>query len=186
MPEDALRVTLMGLKPGGKQGKKMRPTTWVSNMTMPPTHIYPAIPHALCVQNGKEQRLQFAEGDTLLFDFSKPMPLYDTAGNAVVERNTMKIKNKITGLVKEKEVFKQVLQTRLFKRGVVSANGPLAPLIGWAVGQKKFLMQRGQWPANGLRHKCGAKAKDHTGTCCSTGLMYQQPDFQANTSKLGN
>ena len=30
LPEDALRVTLMGLNPGGKYGDKMRPTTWVS------------------------------------------------------------------------------------------------------------------------------------------------------------
>ena len=30
LPEDALRVTQMGLNPGGKTGDKMRPTTWVS------------------------------------------------------------------------------------------------------------------------------------------------------------
>ena len=29
LPEDALRVTLMSLNPGGKKGEKMRPTTWV-------------------------------------------------------------------------------------------------------------------------------------------------------------
>ena len=31
LPEDALRVTLMGLNPGGKYGDKMRATTWVSS-----------------------------------------------------------------------------------------------------------------------------------------------------------
>lgn len=136
------------------------------------------------VQNGEDQRLQFAEGDTLLFDFSKRMPVYDADGKPVEEVNTVMQKNKITGLMEEKEVVKPVLKSRKFCSGVITADGPLAPLIGWAIGQKQFLMQRGQWPAGGLKHKCGAKAKDHTGTCCSTGLMYQQPDFQASTSKL--
>ena len=112
------------------------------------------------------------------------MPVYDADGNAVVELKMQNVKNKVTGVVEEKQVSKPVLSNRRFQRGVVSADGPLAPLIGWAVGQKQFLMERGQWPAGGLKHKCGAKAKDHTGTCCSTGLMYQQPDFQANASKL--
>ena len=94
------------------------------------------------------------------------------------------VKNKITGEVEPKQVRKQVLQNRRFLRGVVTADGPLAPLIGWAVGKKQFLMERGVWPEGGLKGKCGAKAKDHTGTCCATGLMYQQPDFQVNTSKL--
>ena len=65
-----------------------------------------------------------------------------------------------------------VMQRCRFLKGVVTADGPLTPLIGWAVGQKQFLMERGVWPEGGLKGKCGAKAKDHTGTCCATGLMY--------------
>ena len=61
------------------------------------------------MKNGKEQRCQFAEGDTLLFDFSKRMPVYDVDGNAVVERVTQNVKNTVTGLVEEKEVCKPVL-----------------------------------------------------------------------------
>ena len=36
LPEDALRVTLMGLNPGGKKGDKMRSTTWVSKACLHP------------------------------------------------------------------------------------------------------------------------------------------------------
>ena len=94
------------------------------------------------------------------------------------------VKNKITGEIEQEQVCKPVLNNRRFLRGDVTADGPLSPLIGWAVGQKQFLMERGVWPEGGLKGKCGAKAKDHTATCCATGLMYHQPDFQVNTSKL--
>ena len=128
--------------------------------------------------------MQFAVGDKLLFDFSKRLPVFDAQGNPVTEAHVENVKNKITGEVEQKQVRKPVMQSCRFLKGVVTADGPLAPLIGWAVGQKQFLMERGVWPEGGLKGKCGAKAKDHTGTCCATGLMYAQPDFQVNTSEL--
>ena len=147
------------------------------------TRIICTYMHTRTQQDGKEQHLQFLEGDELLFDFSKRMPVNDEDGHVVTQLKKRRIKNKITGVVEEHEVSEPVLETRRFCRGVISAEGPLAPLIGWSKGQKQFLMERGQWKA-GLKLKCGAKAKDHAGACCATGLMYQQPDFQVSTSKL--
>ena len=56
-------------------------------------------------------------------------------------------------------------------------------LIGWPKGQKQFLMERGLW-VPGLKLQCGATAKNHTGSCCSKGIMYQQLDFQQSVSQL--
>jgi len=108
----------------------------------------------------------------------------DMNGNIVQQMKKRKVKNKVTGAVDEQDVYEPVMKSHRFCRGVVSADGPLAPLIGWAKGQKQFLMERDQWPAIGLKHKCGAKAKDHTDSCCATGVMYAQKDFQVSVSKL--
>ena len=56
-------------------------------------------------------------------------------------------------------------------------------LIGWPKGQKQFLMERGLW-VPGLKLQSGATAKNHTGSCCSKRIMYQQLDFQQSVSQL--
>ena len=155
LPEDALRVTLMSLNPGGGKGEKMRSTTW----------------------QGKEQTLQFRAGQQLLFDFSKRMPVYDAHGNPVMETKMRKIHNRKTGEVTEKEVTVPVKVNTRFSKGEITADGPLAQLIGMAKGQKQFLMERGQW-IDGLKATCGATAKNHHGNCCAKGVMYRQEDFK--------
>ena len=44
-------------------------------------------------------------------------------------------------------------------------------------------MERGLW-VDGLKLKCGVTEKNHTGACCSKGIMYQQVDFQQTVSQL--
>ena len=156
LPPNALRVTQMGLNPGGAKGDKMRSTIW----------------------QGKEQTLQFKVGEQLLFDFSKRIPVFDQQGNPVKEMKCRRVVNRKTGEVTEKEVEEVVKMNTRFQAGTITADGPLAPLVGWAKGQQQFLMERGMWPEGGLKHKCGATAKNHHGNCCATGVMYNQKDFQ--------
>ena len=155
LPEDSLRVTQMSFNPGGGKGEKMRSTTL----------------------QGKEQTLQFRVGQQLLFDFSRRMPVFDEHGNPVMEQKVRKIRNRKTGVVTEQEVSVAVKVNTRFEAGKITADGPLAALIGMAKGQKQFLMERGQW-VEGMKATCGATAKNHHGNCCATGLMYQQEDFQ--------
>lgn len=160
LPDDALRVTQMNLLPGGDKGKHMRPTQF----------------------NGKEQSLQFQEGDELLFTFSRRVPILDDQGHPVKEIKTKTVKRS-DGTTREVQELVQVLQNKQFRAGTITKDGPLSDLIGWPKGQKQFLMERGQW-IDGLKAKCGATHKNHTSTCCAKGVMYHQIDFQQTVSKL--
>ena len=105
--------------------------------------------------------------------------MFDEHGNPVMQQKVRKIRNRKTGEVREKEVSVTVTVNTRFEAGEVTEDGPLAPLIGMAKGQKQFLMERGLWVA-GMKAKCGATAKNHHGNCCAKGLMYQQDDFQVS------
>ena len=152
--------------------------------TCPSSHIHAFLFSFDVLQNGKEQTLQFDVGDSLLFDFSKGVEERDSDGNVVTERKMKVVKNRVTGVREEKEVDTPVMKSIKFRAGVVSEDGPLCHLIGWPKGKRQFLMERDQWSVGGLKDKCGAKTKDHTGSCCATGLMYDQQDFQVSASKL--
>ena len=156
LPPDALRVTQMSLKPGGAKGFDMRSTTW----------------------QGKEQTLQFRVGQRLLFDFSKRMPVFDQQGKPVKQTVTRRVRDRKTGEVNEKEVEEVMKVNTRFQAADITADGPLSALVGMAKGQQQFLMERDLWPEGGLKHKCGATAKNHHGNCCATGVIYNQKDFQ--------
>ena len=106
------------------------------------------------------------------------MPVFDEQGNPVKEMKHRRVRNHKTGEVTEKEVEEVVKVNTRFQAGTITADGPLGSLVGMAKGQQQFLMERGLWPEGGLKHKCGATAKNHHGNCCATGVMYNQEDFQ--------
>ena len=81
------------------------------------------------LQNGKEQTLQFVEGDKLLFDFSKSVPVTDPDGNKVMERKQVKKIDRNTGVETTVENLVPVMTKKTFRKGMHHPNSSHSSFI---------------------------------------------------------
>ena len=149
---EALRANMMGVKPGGKQNRAMQSTTW----------------------NGKEQTLQFKEGDTLLFDFSNNFFVF-TKDGSIEQKNITKTKT-ISGQKVKFQSTEDLMVLKKFKAGVITKDNERSGLIGEPKGMRQLLMERGLM-TDQMIARCGAVQKRHSGSCCMLGCLLNCSDF---------